>query len=101
MCRKRDVFIDTYAKVLGKADVGLVIKDDSIPHEAYTMGVEQLRPWTFVKVAVEWGDKNWVVGRGFSKVSFPDRWDADEGKGVALRKALANVWRQTRVAPHA
>ncbi len=44
--------------------------------------VESMRPNTFVKVS---GSK--VNGRGWSKVSAPDEWDAQEGLKIAAKRA--------------
>ena len=35
-----------------------------------------------------------LTGLGFAKVSWPDKWDAEEGQQIALEKAIASIWRQ-------
>lgn len=36
------------------------------------------------------------MGLGFSKVCFPDKWDEERGKELALQKAVADCWRQRK-----
>jgi len=33
---------------------------------------------------------------GFSKVCFPDRWDAERGKELALLKVISENWKQRK-----
>lgn len=40
-----------------------------------------------------------LIGLGFAKVSWPDKWDAEEGQSIALQKAVANIWRQIVTTP--
>ena len=44
--------------------------------------VETKRPYTFVRVSGEF-----VNGRGFSKCSAPDKWDAVDGLKIAAKRA--------------
>ena len=55
----------------------------------------QVRPNTCIVVTTWYNNKEYH-GIGFSKVCWPDRWDAEQGADVAKRKALINVLHQVR-----
>lgn len=60
----------------------------------------QQQPYTAVRVEViVAGWKCPVIGLGFAKVSWPDKWNAEEGQEIALQKAIASIWRQVMNAP--
>jgi len=37
-----------------------------------------------------------IEGRGFAKVSYPDKWDADFGVALAAKKAAAQIVREAK-----
>ncbi len=53
----------------------------------------QQRPWTAVVATAKY-DGRVYVGKGFSKVSWPDFWSADYGYALAYKKAEASIVRQ-------
>lgn len=55
--------------------------------------VVQKQPWTMVRVLAIWHGRAYE-DHGFSKVCYPDEWDAEEGVRVAKRKAIADIARQ-------
>jgi hypothetical protein len=55
--------------------------------------VWQKRPYTAARVVVMFGSTLYV-GLGFAKVNWPDAWDADGGRDLALRKACGDLARQ-------
>ena len=55
--------------------------------------VAQRKPFTVVMVRARHGN-SYFTGIGFSKVMWPDRWDADNGKRVAKERARLDVARQ-------
>ena len=60
----------------------------------------QQQPYTAVRVRlVVAGWQSPVAGLGFAKVSWPDKWDEEEGQEIALQKAIASIWRQVMDAP--
>jgi hypothetical protein len=56
------------------------VADDLVVHSF------QRKPYTCVTVRYDG-----VLGVGFSKVRWPDRWDSDRGHQIALGKAAQNV----------
>jgi hypothetical protein len=54
-----------------------------------------VRPYTFIKLTT-WFDKKEYIGFGFSKVCYPDKWDAEDGADIAKGHALINVLHQVR-----
>jgi hypothetical protein len=60
--------------------------------------IVQKRPYTCVVCAVTHQDVIYN-GIGFSKVKWPDPFDADEGIRIATRKALADIWKQAMNPP--
>ena len=55
--------------------------------------VEQCCPYTFVAFEVEFAEKTYRLV-GFSKVSWPDVWDSQEGIDMAIRRAVYKFARQ-------
>jgi len=53
------------------------------------------KPYTFVQVR-SWYNGREYSGVGFSKVCYPDRWDAENGADIAHRRALINIFHQVR-----
>jgi hypothetical protein len=53
------------------------------------------RPYTFVALRT-WYNNHEYIGYGFSKVCWPDKWDAEEGADRAHRRALIMVLHQVR-----
>ena len=54
--------------------------------------VWQQRPYTAVRVQVEEPLMGMMVaGLGFAKVNWPDKWDPEYGRKMALRKAVASI----------
>ncbi len=53
----------------------------------------QRKPFTVVTVRARHGNY-YLTGVGFSKVMWPDRWDADNGIRVAKERARLDVARQ-------
>jgi hypothetical protein len=51
--------------------------------------IEQ-KPWMCVQILVGLRGEIYT-GTGFSKVRYPDRWDFDAGKNIAVSKALRNA----------
>lgn len=58
-----------------------------------TMHFHQKKPYTCVVVSYH-GDLGEAVGVGFSKVRWPDRWNAERGYDIALGKAAQHVAEQ-------
>jgi len=54
----------------------------------YTVSYWQRRPNTMAEIYVNGTDLTFV---GFAKVNWPDKWDAQYGKQLALRKAVAEM----------
>jgi len=52
--------------------------------------IQQSRPWTYVAVGIT-VDSMPFRGIGFSKVCWPDAWDANAGIDRAARRAMNNV----------
>lgn len=50
----------------------------------------QDRPWTFVKV-IYFLDGSLVVGYGFSKANWPDKWSPSYGRWLAIRRAASRI----------
>ena len=55
------------------------------------------RPYTFVRIH-SWFNKEEYTGIGFSKVCYPDEWEAEQGADIAKRHACINILRQIRFA---
>lgn len=55
--------------------------------------VWQKRPNTAVRVTTHF-EKVRYTELGFTKVNYPDEWDAVYGVGLAVRKAIADISRQ-------
>lgn len=55
----------------------------------------QKRPYTAVKIT-SWYNRVEYTGTGFSKVCYPDTWDAEQGVDIAFRRALIDIYRQVR-----
>jgi hypothetical protein len=53
------------------------------------------KPYTFVQVR-SWYNGHEYSGCGFSKVCYPDKWDAEFGADTAHRRALINIYHQVR-----
>lgn len=53
------------------------------------------RPYTFIRIH-SWFNKEEYVGMGFSKVCYPDKWDAEQGADIAKRKACISILHQIR-----
>ena len=53
----------------------------------------QKKPYTAAQVTYEARSLLWS-DYGFTKVQYPDKWDAQYGIGLAVRKALASIARQ-------
>ncbi len=53
----------------------------------------QQKPWTAVVITAKY-EEGIYIGKGFSKVSWPDRWSSDYGYDLAYKKAEASVVRQ-------
>lgn len=86
--QKRRQFID---RILKKAEDG----DPDVSWQCW-----QQQPYTAVRVELDVaGSCTFKVGLGFAKVSWPDRWDVEEGQQIALQKAIAAIWRQVMNAP--
>ena len=58
-----------------------------------SVDVWQQRPSTAVKVEGLYKD-NYISAYGFSKVCWPDTWDAGHGIDLAVRKAIAYLARE-------
>ena len=58
----------------------------------WARSIIQQCPYTCVTVVV-YGLTDPLQGIGFSKVKWPDKWDADLGVEIATKKALANCWK--------
>lgn len=55
--------------------------------------VWQERPYTAVDIALPW-EGHIYQSYGWAKVQYPDRWDADYGRQLAIRKACAAIAKQ-------
>jgi hypothetical protein len=69
--------------LLGKAENPTL--DDKVVFE-----VIYRRPYTHVKIHDMRGNKP-VYGYGFSKVCYPDKWDKEVGRSIALAKAARDL----------
>lgn len=63
---------------------------------AETTEFVSIKPYTFVAVRT-WYDSREYIGYGFSKVCWPDKWDAEQGAEIAHRRALISVLHQVRL----
>lgn len=60
----------------------------------WSRSIIQQCPYTCVGVTVVvYGLPEPLQGVGFSKVKWPDKWDADIGVEIATKKAIANCWK--------
>lgn len=57
----------------------------------------QDKPSTAAKVTVRHPDWSVQTAFGFAKVRYPDVWDADFGKQLCVRKALAKIARELAI----
>jgi len=55
----------------------------------------QRQPYTCISLTTWYNDKEYH-GFGFSKVCYPDKWDAEEGADIAKKRALYMVYHQVR-----
>ena len=54
----------------------------------------QKRPWTFVEITYWFGDDSWILGWGFAKANWPDKWSPEYGRRLAVEKAAAHIVKQ-------
>ena len=59
----------------------------------------QRKPYTCMIVNSSYNGKEYT-GFGFSKVCYPDKWDAEEGAERAFRRALIMILHQVREDEH-
>ena len=75
--------------------------DEISPLATHTLTFQK-QPYTVVVLELEYGD-GYYVAVGFTKVCYPDKWNADYGVQLAASKALHSLARQvmeTEDAPH-
>lgn len=71
------------------------VREGQVDVGPLTLTVWQKRPYTAVRIEYERQPNEYTfVGLGFTKVSWPDKWDEEEGVNIALLKAAAHIWRQ-------
>jgi len=68
------------------------------PRESIHVFAIQDRPYTGVKVTLFIDGIGGLEGVGFSKVKWPDEWDAEFGQELAIRKALAAIYKRVMSA---
>lgn len=66
--------------------------DEVMPY--ISVVVMQRKPYTAVEVSYEREYDSTVIGLGFSKVCWPDKWDVEKGIRIATGKALSHIWQQ-------
>ena len=74
------------------------IEDNTLP--ICSLDYWQKQPYTAARLTMilpGWKDAS--TGLGFSKVCWPDEWDAEKGKQIALKKAISSLWRQVMDLP--
>lgn len=101
MSKWRNDFVQEILENSLELDDGIVGDLDKPREPEYFYQVFQKRPYTFVHI---WpressyltltADQPVYYGLGFSKVCYPDTWDAQKGKDIALRKAAAHMVNQ-------
>jgi len=62
--------------------------------ESLDINILQKWPNTAVQITYRANPHQHYDGLGFTKVRYPDKWDADYGIGLAVKKALASIARQ-------
>jgi hypothetical protein len=81
--------------------------DDILPYKSYNLGTAEVtvsnllqqRPYTAVEIAfiMRVPPYKTIVSTGFTKVCYPDRWDPEYGKELAVKKAAAQIAREIEV----
>ena len=72
----------------GLADPSLLESEETVTVEFW-----QKRPYTACKLTWRSGTRV-AIAHGFTKVCYPDRWDADYGRRLAVKKAAHAAVRQ-------
>ena len=90
----RKKFVDWIASAMTEGD-------DILPHKSYNLGTAEVtvsnllqqRPYTAIELAflMRVPPYRTVVAIGFTKVCYPDRWDPEYGKQLAVKKAAAQI----------
>ena len=89
-------------KEIMAAITGAVEEQDIISYKVYALNgndfvsigaILQERPYTAIELIV-WMKEKQYHANGFSKVCYPDQWDAKHGKQLALRRAAASIAKQ-------
>ena len=65
----------------------------------YSIDISQDRPWTFVRIVLDINDLS-LESVGFSKAHYPDKWDAQYGWKLALKKAVYKLAKEILNTPH-
>jgi hypothetical protein len=68
---------------------------DVLEDRATLTTFHQKRPFTFIELRSWYNDVEYT-GFGFSKVCYPDKWDAEQGAEIAHRRAMLMIYHQVR-----
>ena len=78
--------------------------DDILPHKSYNLSTAEIfvasllqqRPYTAIELVfmMRMPPYKTIVAVGFTKVCYPDEWDAAYGKELAVKKAAAQIARE-------
>jgi hypothetical protein len=68
--------------------------EDFIKKTADVVDAALRPPYTFVKLQLNFGDGERLIGYGFAKVSYPDVWDENQGLSNACKRAVRDIRHQ-------